>query len=111
MTHGSVVRRMTFISLAAAPIPGFNFLIPANVALPGEQDVKQDESRFNPVLENQVLGLLGERYSLALAKFREAEVLLPGLVVVKRSMREARTSSPTRRPGPFPGRDGRRAAC
>ena len=52
-------------------------------------DVKPGESRFNPVSAAGVAALFDERFSVALAKFREADGLLPGLVVVKRSMREA----------------------
>src|SRR4029077_330153 len=43
-----------------------------------------------------------ERYSVALAKFREADALLPGLVVVKRSMRAAEYKQAHPPPRPFP---------
>lgn len=103
---GSVVGVMTFISLRGdAEVQGFNFLIPAKdvrAFLVGTA-VKPGESRFNPVWASGVTALLGERYSLALAKFREADGLLPGLVVIKRSMREAeyRLAHPPTRPFPW----------
>lgn len=90
--RGSVVGVMTFISLRGeTAVQNFNFLIPAkdvHAFLAGTA-VKPGESRFNPVWAAGVAALLGERYSLALAKFREADGLLPGLAVVKRSMGEA----------------------
>ena len=104
--RGSIVGVMTFISLrGSAEVQGFNFLIPAKDvrAFLAGTDVKRGESRFNPVWEAGVTALLGERYSLALAKFREADALLPGLVVVKRSMREAeyKLAHPPTRPFPW----------
>jgi len=103
---GSVVGVMTFISLRGdAEVQGFNFLIPAKDvrAFLAGTAVKPGESRFNPVWAAGVMALLGERYSLALAKFREADGLLPGLVVIKRSMREAeyRLAHPPTRPFPW----------
>jgi S1-C subfamily serine protease/rhodanese-related sulfurtransferase len=103
---GSVVGVMTFISLRGdAEVQGFNFLIPAKDvrAFLAGTAVKPGESRFNPVWAAGVTALLGERYSLALAKFREADGLLPGLVVIKRSMREAeyRLAHPPTRPFPW----------
>ena len=104
--NGSVVGVMTFISLRGnAEVQGFNFLIPAKDvrAFLAGTDVKPGESRFNPVWAAGVTALLSERYSLARAKFREADALLPGLVVVKRSMREAedRLAHPPARPFPW----------
>ena len=104
--NGSVVGVMTFISLRGeAAVQGFNFLIPARdvrAFLVGT-DVKPGESRFNPVWAAGVAALFDERYSVALAKFREADGLLPGLVVVKRSMREAgdKLAHPPARPFPW----------
>jgi S1-C subfamily serine protease/rhodanese-related sulfurtransferase len=104
--NGSVVGVMMAISLRGnAPVQGFNFLIPAKdvrAFLVGTP-VTLGESRFNPVWAAGVTALLDERYSVALAKFREADRLLPGLVVVKRSMREAedRLAHPPSRPFPW----------
>ena len=103
---GSVVGVMTFISLRGdAEVQGFNFLIPAKDvrAFLAGTAVKPGESRFNPVWAAGVTALLSQRYSLALAKFREADGLLPDLVVIKRSMREAeyRLAHPPTRPFPW----------
>jgi S1-C subfamily serine protease/rhodanese-related sulfurtransferase len=104
--NGSVVGVMTFISLRGnAEVQGFNFLIPAKDvrAFLAGTAVMPGESRFNPVWAAGVTALLDERYSLALAKFRAADALLPGLVVVKRSMREAedKLAHPPARPFPW----------
>lgn len=103
---GSVVGVMTFISLRGnAEVQGFNFLIPARDvrAFLASTNVKPGQSRFNPVWAAGVTALLGGRYSVALAKFREVDGLLPGLVVVNRSMREAeyRLAHPPTRPFPW----------
>jgi len=102
---GSVVGVMTFVSLRGnAAIQGFNFLIPAKDvrAFLAGTDARPGESRFNPVWAAGVAALFDERYALALAKFREADALLPGLVVVKRSMREAEYKRAHPPPRPFP---------
>jgi len=104
--NGSVVGVMTFVSLRGnATIQGFNFLIPAKDvrAFLAGTDAKPGESRFNPVWAAGVTALFAERFSVALAKFREADALLPGLVVVKRSMREAeyKLAHPPLRPFPW----------
>ena len=103
---GSVIGVMTFISLRGnAEVQGFNFLIPAKDvrAFLSGTEVRPGQSRFNPVWAAGVTALLGERYSLALEKFREADALLPGLVVVKRSVREAeyKLAHPPIRPFPW----------
>jgi S1-C subfamily serine protease/rhodanese-related sulfurtransferase len=103
--HGSVVGVMTFVSLRGnAAIQGFNFLIPAKDvrAFLAGTDAKPGESRFNPVWAAGVAALFDERYSVALEKFREADGLLPGLVVVKRSMKEAEYKRAHPPPRPFP---------
>src|SRR5215831_15217741 len=81
--RGSVVGVMTFISLRGdAEVQGFNFLIPAKDvrAFLAGTDARPGESRFNPVWAAGVAALFEGRYSAALAKFREADGLLPGLV-------------------------------
>lgn len=103
--NGSVVGVMTFVSLRGnAAIQGFNFLIPARDVRTflAATDARPGESRFNPVWAAGVAALFGERYSVALAKFREADGLLPGLVVVSRSMREAEYKHAHPPPRPFP---------
>ena len=105
--NGSVVGVMTFVSLRgseAIQVQGFNFLIPAKdvrAFLVGT-DVTPGESRFNPVWRAGVEDLFAERYSAALSKFREADSLLPGLVVVKRSIKEAEYARDHPPPRPFP---------
>jgi S1-C subfamily serine protease/rhodanese-related sulfurtransferase len=103
---GPVVGVMTFVSLRGnAAIQGFNFLIPAKDvrAFLAGTDVQAGESRFNPIWAAGVAALFDERYSVALGTFREADGLLPGLVVVKRSMREAeyKLAHPPPRPVPW----------
>jgi rhodanese-related sulfurtransferase len=103
--HGSVVGVMTFVSLRGnTAVQGFNFLIPAKDvrAFLAGTDAKPGESRFNPVWAAGVTALFDERYSVALAKFREADELLTGLVVVKRSMKEAEYKRAHPPPRPFP---------
>src|SRR5262249_5554006 len=104
--NGSVVGVMTFVSLRGnATIQGFNFLIPARDvrAFLVDTDARPGVSRFNPVWAAGVAALFAERYSVALEKFREADGLLPGLVVAKRSMREAeyKRAHPPSRPFPW----------
>jgi len=103
--NGSVVGVMTFVSLRGNEVvQGFNFLIPAKdvrTFLAGT-DVKPGDSRFNPVWRAGVTALFEGRYSAALEKFREANGLLPDLVVVKRSIREAEYNRDHPRPRPFP---------
>ncbi len=103
--NASVVGVMTFISLRGnTAVQGFNFLIPARdvrAFLVGT-DVKPGQSRFNPVWAAGVAALFDERYSVALARFREADQLLPGLVDVKRSTAEAEYKLAHPPPRPFP---------
>jgi len=103
--NASVVGVMTFISLRGnTAVQGFNFLIPARdvrAFLVGT-DVKPGQSRFNPVWAAGVAALFDERYSAALARFREADRLLPGLVDVKRSTAEAEYKLAHPPPRPFP---------
>ncbi len=103
--NASVVGVMTFISLRGnTAVQGFNFLIPARdvrAFLVGT-DVKPGQSRFNPVWAAGVAALFDERYSVALARFREADQLLPGLVDVKRSTAEAAYKLAHPPPRPFP---------
>ena len=100
----SVVGVMTFVSLRGnATIQGFNFLIPAKDvrAFLAGTDVKPGESRFNPVWAAGVAALFNQRYSVALARFQEADRLLPGLVDVKRAIDEAEKGRKLPRPFPW----------
>ena len=102
----TVVGVMTFISLSptGGEVQGFNFLIPAKDVrgfLRGT-DVRAGESRFNPVWSAGVAALLDGRYATALARFREADRLLPGLADVKRATAEAEDKIRHPPPRPFP---------
>ena len=102
--HGAVVGVMTFVSLrGGSVVQGFNFLIPAKDvrAFLGGTEVRPGESRFNPIWAAGVAALSDERYAVALARFREADGLLPGLAVVKRSMTEAEDKRAQPRPFPW----------
>ena len=98
---------MDFVSLSqggGAQVQGFNFLIPARdvkTFLQGTE-VKQGESKFNPVWRAGVELLLAERYSAALAKFNETNALLPNLADVKRMRDEADKLVKNPPPRPFP---------
>src|SRR5439155_17288301 len=103
----TLVGVMTFISLSSSgsEVQGFNFLIPAkDVAkfLDGTEVTKPGESAFNPVWEAGIEALLGGHYSTAVAKFQEANTLLPGLTDVKRLLTEAEDKVKNPPPQPFP---------
>ena len=101
----SVMGVMTFITLRGnEEVQGFNFLIPSKdvrAFLVGT-DVKPGESSFDPVWAAGVTALFDQRYSVALARFREADRLLPGLVDVKRATAEADEKLRHPPPRPFP---------
>ncbi len=104
---GTVVGVMTFVSLSPAgeTIQGFNFLIPAKdvgAFLGGTEVTQPGESKFNPVWFAGVEALLGERYSTAVAKFNEANRILPNLTDVKRALGEAEYKLKHPAPRPFP---------
>jgi S1-C subfamily serine protease/rhodanese-related sulfurtransferase len=96
---------MTFISLVESRgVQGFNFLIPARDvrAFLRGTDVRPGESRFNPVWAAGVTAWFEGSYAKALARFQEADRLVPGLVDVRRSMAEAREKIRHPPPRPFP---------
>ena len=98
---------MDFVTLSAGGGPqvqGFNFLIPARdvrTFLKGTE-VREGESRFNPVWAAGVQLLLTGRYKQALDKFDEVNKLLPGLADVKRQRAEADKFVKNPPPRPFP---------
>ena len=103
----TVVGVMTFISLSSSgsEVQGFNFLIPAkDVAkfLEGTEVTRPGESAFNPVWGAGIEALLDGHYSSAVAKFQEANKLLPGLTDVKRLLTEAEDKVKNPPPRPFP---------
>ncbi len=96
---------MTFITLSSSgsAVQGFNFLVPAkDVAsfLQGTEVMKPGDSAFNPVWAAGIEALLTGHYSTAVARFQEADTLLPGLADVKRLLGDAeeRVKNPPPRP-------------
>ena len=104
----TLVGVMTFVSLAPAGgsiVQGFNFLIPAKDVrkfLLGTDVNKPGDSRFNPVWAAGIDALFRDHYSAALARFAEADKLLPNLVDVKRAIGEADAKVKNPPPRPFP---------
>ena len=93
------------ISSTGAVVQGFNFLIPAkDVAgfLQGTPVTKPGDSQFNPVWAAGIEALSAERFSTALARFEEANKLLPNLVDVKRELDDADKKVKNPPPRPFP---------
>ncbi|MGH7355359.1 MAG: cyclic nucleotide-binding domain-containing protein [Candidatus Rokuibacteriota bacterium] len=93
------------ISSTGAVVQGFNFLIPAkDVAgfLQGTPVTKPGDSQFNTVWTAGIEAMLAERYSTALARFEEANKLLPNLVDVKRQLDDADKKVKNPPPRPFP---------
>jgi S1-C subfamily serine protease/rhodanese-related sulfurtransferase len=109
ITNASVVVGvMTFVSLSpsgGAIVQGFNFLIPARDVrkfLQGTDVTSPGQSQFNRVWAAGVEALLAERYSTAVARFQEANKMLPNLADVKRALAEADANLKNPRPRPFP---------
>ena len=98
---------MDFVSLSSgggAQVQGFNFLIPARDVKTFLQGtgVRPGESKFNPVWQAGVDLFRAERYEAALAKFDEANALLPNLADVKRQRADAERFIKNPPPRPFP---------
>src|SRR5437773_1587704 len=70
--------------------------------LQGTEVTKPGESAFNPVWTAGIEALLDGRYLAAVAKFQEANTLLPGLTDVKRLLAEAEEKVRNPPPRPFP---------
>jgi S1-C subfamily serine protease/rhodanese-related sulfurtransferase len=88
-----------------AIVQGFNFLIPAgDVAkfLQGSEVTRPGDSRFNPAWAAGIDLFFDQRYKASLAKFAEANKLVPGLADVKRMMIEAERMVKNPPPRPFP---------
>jgi rhodanese-related sulfurtransferase len=103
----SLVGVITAVSLSpggGAIVQGFNFLIPARDVVKFFQgtEVRPGESRFSPVWAAGLDALFAGRYSAALARFEEANRLLPDLAAVKREMAEAEFKIKNPPPRPFP---------
>jgi S1-C subfamily serine protease/rhodanese-related sulfurtransferase len=103
----TVVGVMTFVSLSPAGgsiVQGFNFLIPARdvLAFLRGTEVRPGESAFTRPWTEGLNAYFGERYPTALARFREADRLLPGLVDVRRTLLDADNKVKNPPPRPFP---------
>jgi rhodanese-related sulfurtransferase len=103
----ALVGVITAVSLSpggGAIVQGFNFLIPARDVIKFLQgtDVRPGESRFSPVWAAGLEALFAGYYSTALARFEEANRLLPNLADVKREMAEADAKVKNPPPRPFP---------
>ena len=98
---------MDFVSLSSGGGPqvqGFNFLIPGRdvrTFLQGTE-VRAGESKFNPVWRAGLELFHDGRFSAALAKFDEANALVPNLIDVKRKRAEADNFVRNPPPRPFP---------
>jgi S1-C subfamily serine protease/rhodanese-related sulfurtransferase len=103
----SVLGVLTFVSLSAsgAVVQGFNFLIPANDVLKflqGTEVTKPGQSKFNEVWFAGLTAFSKEKYSVALARFTDANKMLPKLPVVVRQLKEADEKVKNPPPRPFP---------
>jgi len=103
----TLVGVMQFVSLSAsgALTQGFNFLIPARDVgkfLQGTAVTKPGDSKFNAVWAAGIEALLAQRYKAAVAKFTEANQLVPNLTDVKHSLNLAREKVKNPPPEPFP---------
>jgi rhodanese-related sulfurtransferase len=99
-----VVEAVSLSPGGGAIVQGFNFVIPARDVLKFLQgtDVRPGESRFSPVWVAGLEALFAGRYSTALARFEEANRLLPNLADVKRELAEADSKVKNPPPRPFP---------
>ncbi|HEV8640154.1 MAG TPA: cyclic nucleotide-binding domain-containing protein [Methylomirabilota bacterium] len=106
--EATLVGVMTFVSLSPAGgaiVQGFNFLIPARDVLKflqGTAVKTPGESAFNPVWAAGLQAFFAERYSVAVARFQEANRLQPNLPDVKRALAEAEFKVKNPPPRPFP---------
>jgi S1-C subfamily serine protease/rhodanese-related sulfurtransferase len=94
------------LSSSGSAVQGFNFLIPirdVRAFLSGTEVSRPGESAFNTAWHAGLDALFKGRYSAALAKFTEADMLQPGLADVQhaRAEAEARVKAPPPRPFPW----------
>jgi rhodanese-related sulfurtransferase len=104
---GSLVGVMLAVTLSpegGAIVQGFNFLIPARDVLKflAGTEVKPGDSKFTAVWVAGLDALFAERYSVAAARFAEANTLLPNLTDVKKMLAEAELKVKNPPPRPFP---------
>jgi rhodanese-related sulfurtransferase len=106
--EATVVGVMTFVSLSPSGgsiVQGFNFLIPAKdvlTFLQGTEVRQPGETGFTRPWTEGLNAYFNERYSTAIARFREADALLPGLVDVRRTLLDAENRLKNPPPRPFP---------
>ena len=106
--EATVLGVLTVVSLSpqgGSIVQGFNFLIPARDVRKFVDDtgvVPGRDSGFNAVWTAGLAAFFSERYSLAAAKFTEANKVLPNLPDVKRMLGEADKLVKNPPPQPFP---------
>jgi rhodanese-related sulfurtransferase len=104
--QATLVGVITAVTLSAGGsiVQGFNFLIPARdvTKFLAGTEVKPGESRFMPVWAAGLEAFFDQRYTVALARFNEANGLLPNLIDVKRTLTEAERLVKNPPPRPFP---------
>ena len=86
-------------------VQGFNFLIPARDVLKflqGTEVTKPGESAFSTVWAAGVEAFFAQRFSTAVARFAEANRMIPNLPDVKRQLAEAEFGVKNPPPQPFP---------
>jgi rhodanese-related sulfurtransferase len=103
----SLVGVITAVSLSpggGAIVQGFNFLIPARDVIKFLEgtEVRRGESRFTPVWVAGLEAMFAGRHSAALARFEEANRLLPNLSDVKKEIAEAEYKIKNPPPRGFP---------
>jgi rhodanese-related sulfurtransferase len=99
-----VLTATTLSGSSGAIVQGFNFVIPARDVrkfLEGTP-VRAGESKFNAAWMAGLDALFAERYSTAVARFREADAMQPGLTDVKSALAEAERKAKNPPPRPFP---------
>ena len=106
-SDASLVGVITAVSLSpggGAIVQGFNFLIPAGDVLKflDGTSVQPGESRFSPLWVAGLEALFAGRYGAALARFEEANRLLPNLTDVKKVLAEANFKVKNPPPRGFP---------
>ena len=99
-----VLTATTLAGSSGAIVQGFNFVIPARDVrrfLEGTP-VRPGESRFNGAWMAGLDALFADRYSVAVARLREANEMQPNLTDVKQALAEAERKLKNPPPQPFP---------
>jgi S1-C subfamily serine protease/rhodanese-related sulfurtransferase len=99
-----VLTATTLSGSSGSIVQGFNFIIPARDVrkfLDGTP-VRAGESRFNAAWLAGLDALFADRYSTAVARFKEANAMQPDLTDVKHAIAEAERKLKNPPPRPFP---------